>query len=312
MWGPLVRHGRLPLRRERVPTADGDFVDLDWADGPAETPVVVVLHGLEGSARSHYVIGLLREVLARGWRGVALNFRSCSGELNRLPRFYHSGDTGDLDAVVNLLVAREAGVRIGAVGVSLGGNILLKWLGERETDVPQQLVATVAISVPFDLAACARVLDRGFCRALYTENFMRTLRRKVRDKARRFPAFVDVAAVRRARTFAAYDRAVTAPLHGFADEHDYWTRSSSGPYVARIRRPTLLINALDDPFVPPETLPDAFTLPSDVVAEFTPDGGHAGFLAGRWPWRPEAWAERRAVEFLARALAQPSGTEPPC
>ncbi len=312
MWGPLVRHGRLPLRRERVPTADGDFVDLDWADGPAETPVVVVLHGLEGSARSHYVIGLLREVLARGWRGVALNFRSCSGELNRLPRFYHSGDTGDLNAVVDLLVAREAGVRLGAVGVSLGGNILLKWLGERETDVPKQVVAAVGISVPFDLAACARVLDRGLQRALYTENFMRTLRRKVRDKARRFPGFVDVAAVRRARTFAAYDRTVTAPLHGFADEHDYWARSSSGPYLARIRRPTLLINSLDDPFVPPETLPDVSTLPSDVVAEFTPGGGHGGFLAGRWPWHPEAWAEQRAVEFLARALAEPSGTEPPC
>lgn len=312
MWGPLVRHGRLPLRRERVPTADGDFVDLDWADGPARAPLVVVLHGLEGSARSHYSIGLLREVLARGWRGVALNFRSCSGELNHRPRFYHSGDTGDLDAVVNLLIAREAGVRLGAVGVSLGGNILLKWLGERGTEVPEQLVAAVAISVPFDLGACARVLDRGFRRALYTENFMRTLRRKVRDKARRFPGFVDAAAVRRARTFAAYDRTVTAPLHGFADEHDYWARSSSGPYLARIRRPTLLINSLDDPFVPPETLPDISTLPPGVVVEFTSGGGHAGFLTGRWPWCPEAWAERRAVEFLARALTEPSGTEPPC
>ena len=312
MWGPLVRHGRLPLRRERVPTADSDFVDLDWAGGPAEAPLVVVLHGLEGSAQSHYVIGLLREVIAVGWRGVALNFRSCSGELNRLPRFYHSGDTADLDAIVNLLVAREAGVRLGAVGVSLGGNILLKWLGECGPGVPKQFVAAVGISVPFDLAACAQVLDHGLRRALYTENFMRTLRRKVRDKARRFPGFVDIAATSRARTFAAYDRTVTAPLHGFADERDYWARASSGPYLARIRRPTLLINALDDPFVPPGALPDACTLPRDVVTEFTSGGGHAGFLTGPWPWRPEAWAERRAVEFLARALAGPSGTEPPC
>ena len=312
MWGPLVRRGRLPLRRERVPTADGDFVDLDWAGGPANAPLVVVLHGLEGSARSHYAIGLLREILARGWRGVALNFRSCSGELNRLPRFYHSGDTADLDAVVNLLIAREAGVRLGAVGVSLGGNILLKWLGEREREAPTQLVAAVAISVPFDLAASAGVLDRGLRRALYTENFMRTLRRKVRDKARRFPDFVDVAAVSRARTFAAYDRAVTAPLHGFADEHDYWARSSSGPYLGRIRRPTLLINALDDPFVPPGALPDACTLPPNVVTEFTPGGGHAGFFTGRRPWSPEAWAERRAVEFLSDALMAPRGTAAPC
>ena len=312
MWGPLVRRGRLPLRRERVATADGDFVDLDWTDGPAEGPLVLVLHGLEGSARSHYVTGLFREVRAHGWRGVALNFRSCSGELNRRPRFYHSGDTADLDAVVALLVTRQAGARLGAVGVSVGGNVLLKWLGERAAEVPAPLVAAVAISVPFDLAASARVLDRGFRRAFYTEHFMRTLRRKVRDKARRFPGFVDVAAAQRARTFAVYDRTVTAPLHGFADERDYWTRASSGPYLARIRRPTLLINALDDPFVPAGALPDACTLPPDVVTEFTPGGGHAGFVAGRWPWRAEAWAERRAVDFLARTLAEPSRTEPPC
>jgi len=251
VWGPLVRHGRLPLRRERVPTADSDFVDLDWAGGPAEAPLVVVLHGLEGSAQSHYVIGLLREVIAVGWRGVALNFRSCSGELNRLPRFYHSGDTADLDAIVNLLVAREAGVRLGAVGVSLGGNILLKWLGECGTGVPKQFVAAVGISVPFDLAACAQVLDHGLRRALYTENFMRTLRRKVRDKARRFPGFVDIAAASRARTFAAYaarsrhrctasptstttgrGRAVVPISRGSAGR-----RSSSTPSTTRSSRP---------------------------------------------------------------------------
>ena len=300
MWGPLVRRGRVPLSRERVPTADGDFVDLDWLPGPAAAPLVLVLHGLEGSAGSHYVTGLLRHVRARGWRGVALNFRSCGGEPNRLPRFYHSGDTGDLDTVVKLLVAREAGLHLGAVGVSIGGNVLLKWLGERETDVPKQLAAAVAISVPFDLAACARVLDRGLRRAVYTENFMRTLRRKVLDKERRFPGFVDVDAAWRARTFAEYDRVVTAPLHGFADALDYWTRASSGPYLGRIRRPTLLINARDDPFVPPETLPDPRTLPAGVVTEFVPCGGHAGFVEGP-PWRSRSWAERRAVEFLTSA-----------
>jgi predicted alpha/beta-fold hydrolase len=309
VWGPLLRRGHVPLSRERVPTADGDFIDLDWLEGPAAAPLVLVLHGLEGSTRSHYVTGLLRRVRERGWRGVALNFRSCSGESNHLPRFYHSGDTGDLDHVVRLLLARQPELRLGAVGTSIGGNVLLKWLGEHEADAPRQLVAAVAISVPFDLAGCAQELDRGFRRVVYTEHFLRTLRRKVRDKARRFPGFVDVTAVGRARTFAAYDRVVTAPLHGFADEHEYWARSSSGPYLGRIRRPTLLINAVDDPFIPRGGLPDPRTLPPDVTVEFTERGGHGGFFDGRWPWRLDSWAERRAVDFLAQALTASSGVE---
>jgi predicted alpha/beta-fold hydrolase len=298
-----VRRGRVPLSRERVLTPDGDFIDLDWLAGPSAAPLLLVLHGLEGSGRSHYVTGLLRQARARGWRGVALNFRSCSGEPNHLPRFYHSGDTEDLETVVKLLVERQADLRLVVVGVSLGGNVVIKWLGERAADVPAQLVAAAAISVPFDLAACARVLDHGLRRAVYAENFLRTMRRKVRDKARHFPGFVDVDAVRRARTFSEYDRIVTAPLHGFADERDYWERASSGPYLKSIRRPTLLISALDDPIVPAGGLPDPRMLPPNVVAEFTERGGHGGFWEGRWPWRLESWAERRAIAFLAGELA---------
>ena len=308
VWGPLVRRGRLPLRRERLDTPDGDFVDLDWLDGPSGVPLLLVLYGLEGSARSHYVTGLLRAASARGWRGVVLNFRSCSGEPNRLPRFYHSGDTGDLAEVVRVLGDREPSLRLGVVGVSLGGNVLLKWLGERELAAPKQVVAAAAISAPFDLVTCSRTLDRGVRRLLYTARFLRTLRRKVREKARAYPGFVDVRAALRARTFAAYDRAVTAPLHGFADEVDYWTRSSSRPLLARIRRPTLLINARDDPFVPAGSLPDPAGLPACVVAEFPPRGGHVGFLEGRWPWRVTSWAERRAVAFLAAVV----DSEPIC
>ncbi len=244
-------------------TDDGDFVDLDWSE-PAPTsprdqtinPLLLILHGLEGDVRSHYVGGMLREAAAREWRAVVLHFRSCSGELNRLPRFYHSGDTGDLELVVRRLLEREPDVRLVAAGFSIGGNVLLKWLGEKA---------------------------------------------KVRDKARVYPDFVDVQAVLRARTFAEYDRALTAPLHGFADERDYWARASSKPYLAHVRRPTLLINALDDPFVPAGSLPDPKTLPPEIEVEFVADGGHVGFLDGP-PWALRSWAERRAVAWLADVL----------
>ena len=268
---------------------------------------MLVLHGLEGSCRSHYVRGLFALARGAGWAAVALNFRSCSGEPNRLPRFYHSGDTDDLDLIVRRLIERDPATRIGAIGVSLGGNVLLKWLGEHGDAVPTPLAGAVAISTPYDLERCARVLDRGFAKLTYTASFMRSFKQKVRDKARAFPGFVDVAVVMRAHTFAAYDRAVTAPLHGFADERDYWRRASCRPYLARVRRPTLLISALDDPFVPPDALPDAAELSPSIVAEFTPHGGHVGFWEGP-PWRPRPWAERRAIEFLAAVIEERHGS----
>lgn len=286
-----------------MPTSDGDFVDLDWLAAPASTaaPLLLVLHGLEGSCRSHYVQGLLGLAHAEGWRAVVLNFRSCSGEPNRLPRFYHSGDTGDLDEVVRVLAGREPGRAIVAVGVSLGGNVLLKWLGEQDAAAPPAVTAAVGISVPFDLEQCARTLDRGFQKWVYTASFMRTFKQKVRAKARLHGAFVDLEAVRRARTFAAYDRVVTAPLHGFADEVDYWHRASCGPYLARVRVPTLLLSAVDDPFVPAVALPDPARLPPNVLLEVTERGGHVGFVEGP-PWRVTSWAERRAVEFLCGVI----------
>jgi uncharacterized protein len=286
-----------------VPTSDGDFVDLDWLAAPASTdaPLLLVLHGLEGSCRSHYVQGLLGLAHAEGWCAVVLNFRSCSGEPNRLPRFYHSGDTGDLDEVVRVLAGRDPDRAIVAVGVSLGGNVLLKWLGEQDAAAPPAVTAAVGISVPFDLEQCARTLDRGFQKWVYTASFMRTFKQKVRAKARLHGAFVDLEAVRRARTFAVYDRVVTAPLHGFADEVDYWHRASCGPYLARVRVPTLLLSAVDDPFVPAVALPDPARLPPNVLLEVTERGGHVGFVEGL-PWRVTSWAERRAVEFLRGVL----------
>src|SRR5262249_6617317 len=254
LWGPLLRRGRAPaLLRERVETPDGDFVDLDWLAGRGRgAPLVVVLHGLEGSSRSHYAVGMLRGLEGVGWRGLVIHFRSCGGEVNRSRRLYHSGDTGDLDFVIGRLLAREPRLRLGLVGISLGGNVVLKWLGD-----PPPAPAAVAISTPFNLAACAAVLDRGLNRRLYTANFLSTMKAKLDEKAHLYRGLLDLPAARRARTFAEYDRFVTAPLNGFADERDYWARSSSAQFLPGIRRPTLLINALNDPFMPASALPRA-------------------------------------------------------
>jgi uncharacterized protein len=303
LWGPLLRRGRVPaLRRERVETPDGDFVDLDWlAARDRGAPLVVLLHGLEGSSRSHYASGLLRELEEIGWRGLVMNFRSCGGEVNRLRRMYHSGDTEDLEFVITRLTAREPGLRLGLVGVSLGGNVALKWLAERGDQAPAQVAGAVAISTPFNLAACAGVLDRGFNRALYTFNFLSTMKMKLDKKAPLYQGVLDLQAARKAKTFAEYDRLVTAPLGGFASAKDYWARSSSGPLLPQIRRPTLLINALNDPFVPASSLPRAAAAKSSwLETAFVPEGGHAGFLEGRAGGR--SWAERRAVAFLVRQL----------
>lgn len=304
IWGPLFRRlRRPPLRRERWPTPDGDFLDLDWLDG--DSPLVVILHGLEGSSGSHYARGLLLEAAALGWRAVVFHFRSCSGELNRGPRLYHAGETSDLDWVIGKLIERESTTPLGLVGVSLGGNVALKWLGERGEGAPAQVRAAATISTPFDLTACAESLDRGLNRPLYTARFLRSMRAKVRAKRRLYDGLVNVPAALRARTFALYDRLATAPINGFADERDYWARASSGPYLARIRRPCLLINAANDPFVPAVTLPTAVVAGSPwLEAAFLPEGGHVGFLEG--PWGRRSWAERRALAFLRRQLLSPA------
>ena len=305
IWGPLLRWPRRPpLRRERWQTPDGDFLDLDWLDGGP--PLVVLLHGLEGSSHSHYAAGLLGEAAALGWRAVVLHFRSCSGELNRGPRLYHAGETGDLDWVIGRLIEREPATLLGLVGVSLGGNVALKWLGERGEGAPAQVRAAAAISTPFDLTACAESLDRGLNRRLYTARFLRSMKAKVDAKRHLYAGLVNVPAALRARTFAVYDRLATAPINGFADERDYWTRASSGPYLARIRRPCLLINAANDPFIPASTLPTATVAGSSwLEAAFLPQGGHVGFLEG--PWGRRSWAERQALAFLRPRLVSSGG-----
>ena len=312
VWGRLARPRRLVrFRREVLETPDGDELVLDHVDGPAGSPRLLVLHGLEGSSYSVYVQGLLLVARARAWRGTAVNFRSCARDPadldrmleNRRPRLYHSGETTDADFVVRTLAAREPAAPLVAAGVSLGGNVLVKWLGENPG---QTLVrAAAAVSVPFDLAEGASHLENPLGR-VYLGSFLRTLRPKALSVARRFPEAavgINVAAVRRARTFFQFDDAATAPLHGFAGAGDYYARSSSIGFVSRITTPTLCLSAEDDPFLPRTVLDRVAGLASPSVELLrTRRGGHIGFVSGRVPWSPRYWAEELVVEWLSRRI----------
>jgi predicted alpha/beta-fold hydrolase len=306
-------------RRERWELPDGDFLDVDRFEplagsapgkpdeGPrgAWPPVLVICHGLEGSSRAPYVRGLVALALRRGLAAAAVNFRGCSGEPNRLARNYHSGETGDLAHVVGRLAGERPGRPLVLAGFSLGGNVVAKWLGERGDDLPPEVRGGAVISVPFDLERSARAMDApGFWSFVYRERFMRRLRAKAAEKARRFPGAFDAAAAARARTFAEFDGAVTAPVFGFASAADYWRRSSSGPLLGGVRRPLLALSSLDDPIVPADTIPVAAARANPAISlETTAAGGHVAFVAGS-PFWPSFWAERRAADFLA-ALARP-------
>jgi len=303
--GRVLRRERpLPFRRERVETPDGDFVDLDFPElgVGAAAPMVVLLHGLEGFARRGYALNVYRELAARGVAAVGLNFRSCSGEPNRKARFYHSGDTGDIRHVLKLLAARWPERHLGAVGFSLGGNALLKYLGEE--GAAALVSAAAAVSVPYDLGAGADLLERNRMGRWYTGMFIKTLIDKAEAKGPLMHAAgIDLERVRRARTFREFDDAATAPLHGFAGAADYYRRSSSAGFVSRIRVPTLLLQADDDPFLPPEAFPwEAVRANPWVQAVLTSGGGHVGFIGGS-AFRPVFWAERQAARFLAERLA---------
>ena len=312
LWSRVLRRGPLVrLRRETWETPDGDALELDWLDGPPEAPLVLGLHGLEGCSMSLYMQGLMHRAGARGWRGLALNFRSCAsppgrphGEyvMNRGHRLYHSGETGDLDWVVERLVARQPALDLRMVGVSLGGNVLLKWLGERGEEVPPQVRAAATISAPLDLGACSRHLEHGLG-PWYMRFFLRSLRAKALDWAARHPGRIDPEAVRTARTFREIDDAATGPIHGFADADDYYRRASSLPWLSRIRVPTLLINARDDPFEPAEILDRARAGAAAAVrCAFTERGGHVGWVVGP-PWAARSWGEDLAMEWLGGSCA---------
>ena len=292
---------RLPLRRVRWELPDGDFLDVDRLEGALpDAPVALICHGLEGSSRAGYVLGAMAQLRARGLAAVALNFRGCSGELNRLPRLYHSGETGDLAFAVERIAAERPARPIALLGFSLGGNVVAKYLGERGVEVPRSVRAAAVISVPFDLAGCSDAIDGpGLPALLYRERFLRRLRPKALAKAERFPGAIDAARVQRCRLLREFDDAVTAPLHGFIDAADYYARASSGPLLPNVNRPLLIVSAEDDPFVPGSTLPRAAMAANPrITAIVTPDGGHVGFLAGP-PWALRRYAEERAAEFIA-------------
>ena len=303
----MRRSVRPSTRTERWPTPDDDFLDLHRIDAPAGAPRLLILHGLEGTVRSHYAGGLLHEAQRRGWAADLLIFRSCGDEPNRALRLYHSGETSDLDFVVRGLIASDPTRPLLIVGVSLGGNVLLKWLGEQGTRTPRQLLSAAAVSVPFDLARGSRYLDRGFSR-LYQAHFLRSLRRKALEKSARFPEAIRPDVVLRPRTLYEFDDLVTAPVHGFRDADDYYSRSSSLPYLARIRVRTLLLSARDDPFLPAAVLDEVREIAREnpsLQAEFVEHGGHVGFISGSLPWRPLYYAEWRVAEFLASAMTHP-------
>jgi len=293
LYPSLHPPARVALRRERWETPDGDFIDVDFAGERAAARLLVLFHGLEGCSDSHYARAFAAQALSSGWRLAMPHWRGCSGEPNRRPRAYHSGDSEEVDWIL-----RKFSSPVHAVGISLGGNALLKWLGERG-DAARSIVRRAAtVSAPIDLSAAGRALDRGINREVYTRHFLSTLKPKSLAKLAVFPGLYDGAKVRAARTFREFDDTVTAPLHGYRDADDYWRRASSGPWLERVRVPTLLLNARNDPFLPEhDLLAAARNAARSLVLEFPRTGGHAGFLAGPFPGRHD-WLPRRLLEFL--------------
>lgn len=297
---------RMEFRRERVELPDGDFVDADWTTHDSG-PIVILLHGLEGSRKSRYAAWMLKHLHNAGYRGVLLHFRSCSGEVNRKASAYHSGHTVDFDYFLRQLRAQEPTTRIAAIGYSLGGNALLKWLGEHPDE--KLLETAVAVSVPFRLNLCSDAINQGFAR-IYQAHLLRRMLRTAKKKLRLINDAghqPDLAAI---RNFRDFDDALTAPLHGFSGAIDYYERCSSAQFLRNITTPTLVLHAEDDPFMTPAAVPAAEELSSQVSLELSAHGGHVGFVSGRWPWKPEFWLEQRVVDHLEPYLCKTVAREP--
>ena len=298
-WSPFFRKtGYVFDRLERWETPDGDFLRLHFVDGAPNKPVLLLLHGLEGSVRSNYIPGLAKEVTPHGWTAAAMEYRSCGGEMNRAKRLYHSGDTGDLAFVVDELGQRYRGRPVYIAGVSLGGNITAKWLGEVGEAAPDYVRAAAAICPPFNLSRGGPYIDR-LLGGVYTRWFMRSLVPKALAKERQFPGTLDVERVRVCRSFREFDTHVTAALHGFRDAEDYWAQCGCGQFLPDVRRPLLLLASANDPFNPPGTLPREIAGSSPWLHPiFVDRGGHVGFVYGETPWRTRHWAEEQTGRFF--------------
>jgi predicted alpha/beta-fold hydrolase len=288
---------KLDLRRERLELPDGDFIDVDWTTGTSG-PIVIVLHGLEGSIRSRYACNIMRRIHDMGFRGALPYFRGCSGEPNRLPIGYHSGFTQDIEYFSGLLKRREPNTPLAAVGYSLGGNVLLKWLGESPN--ASRLTTGIAVSVPFDLAICSDAIGRGLSK-VYMWELMSRMRRNATLKFSKIKAPITLPDIGKLRTFREFDDAMTAPLHGYKDAEDYYARASSKPFLKHIKVPTLVVHSEDDPFMTPAVLPKLEELSPAVTFELTRKGGHVGFVDGPL-LKPRRWVDHRIARHLQMHL----------
>ncbi|MBC7756567.1 MAG: alpha/beta fold hydrolase [Bdellovibrio sp.] len=300
---------QVTYRRERWELPDGDFVDADWLEperveskhlNPEEhapsasedLPIVVLFHGLEGNSQSNYARALMSATKAKGWRGVVIHFRGCSGEPNRLPRVYYAGDTPEIQLLLSRVRQQAPSAPIYAVGVSLGANALLKWLGESGQAANQIISKAAAVSAPMDLAASANALDSGLNRVLYTPRFVNSMRPKALEMLARFPGLLDAEKINAAKTIHDIDNAVTAKLFGAQDADDYYAKNASKPWLTKISLPTLILNAKNDSFVPEESLPTATEVSTFVTLEYPATGGHVGFYSR------ENWLPNHLLEFF--------------
>ena len=297
----FIKPPEVTLNRERWDSPDGDFIDVDFVEGLPGKPLLVLFHGLEGSSSSHYARAMLRYIEALGWSGAVPHFRGCSGEINLAPRFYHSGDSAEVDWILHRMAShplyRNASSFF-AAGVSLGGNALLRWLGEFADDAGF-VDAACAISAPLDLAAGGAALSRGI-NMMYTRIFLQTLKPKSLQKLQQYPGLFDEARMLAARDLYEFDNVVTAPLHGFRDTNDYWHRASAKHVLSAITVPTLVLNARNDPFLPAQHLPRAAS--RSVILEYPAQGGHVGFARGRLPGSLD-WLPNRMVRFFNDQVA---------
>lgn len=313
LWGRFVR--KQPTHKtsvERLETPDGDFIELHHFNMKKGAPLLLLLHGLEGGIRSHYIQAFLSEALRRGWQAAVLIFRSCGDEPNRLIRLYHSGETIDLSFSVSHLERTHPSSPLILAGISLGGNVLLKYLGEKGAGISPRIAGAAAASVPFDLSQSSRHIDRGFSK-VYQRAFLKSLQAKAASKVGVFPGIADPDKVAAVRTMLEFDDVFTAPVHGFRDAAHYYSESSSIRFLQTISIKTLLLNAVDDPFLPSQILADVQKVAAGngcLELDFPRHGGHVGFVGGQTPFNAVYYLEKRCCDFLAHCLEEPGCLNP--